>query len=45
MLTSDFAFGESHLSGLFVGTYSGFAYAALCRVARREWPARCTFAD
>jgi hypothetical protein len=44
-LKSDFAFGRSRLSGFFLGTYSAFAYAALCRVARRERPARWTFAD
>ena len=44
-VTSEFALGRSRLSGLFLGTYSAFAYAALCRVARCEPPARCTFAD
>src|SRR5664280_1252235 len=30
--------------GTFFGTYSTLAYAAYARCARREWPARCTFA-
>jgi hypothetical protein len=44
-LTSGTAFGRLRLSGLFLVTYSALAYAALCRVARRERPVRWGFAS
>ena len=47
-MTSVFAFGqrgaEMPFLGVFVGTFSPLAHAALCKAAPRTGPVRCGFA-